>query len=111
IDARRVRRVLDLGTGSGCLAIACARAFPAARVDAVDVSRDALAVARLNVARHRLPRRVRLVHSDLFANLRGARYDVIVTNPPYVGRAEMKSLPREYRHEPAAALASGARGL
>lgn len=111
IDAKRVRRILDLCTGSGCMAIACAQAFTRARVDAADLSGEALAVARINIKRHRLGRRVRPVHSNLFQTLKGRRYDVIVTNPPYVARAEMKTLPREYRHEPELALVSGRDGL
>jgi ribosomal protein L3 glutamine methyltransferase len=111
IDPKRVRRILDLCTGSGCMAIACAQAFPKARVDAADLSGEALAVARINVKHHRLGRRVRLVRSDLFQALKGRRYDVIVTNPPYVARAEMKTLPREYSHEPELALVSGRHGL
>jgi ribosomal protein L3 glutamine methyltransferase len=111
IDVKRVRRILDLCTGSGCMAIACAQAFPRARVDAADLSGEALAVARINIKRHRLGRRVRPVRSDLFQTLKGRRYDVIVTNPPYVARAEMKTLPREYRHEPELALVSGRDGL
>jgi ribosomal protein L3 glutamine methyltransferase len=105
------RRVLDLCTGSGCLAILAARAFPRARVDAADLSASALAVARRNVQMHRLQRRVRLVRSDLFAKLRGERYELIVTNPPYVSAKEMHRLPSEYRHEPALALAGGKDGL
>lgn len=105
------RRILDLCTGSGCLAILAARSFLAATVDAADISPPALAVARKNVARHRLGRRVRLVRSDLFAALRERRYDLILTNPPYVGAKAMQALPAEYRHEPRLALAGGTDGL
>ncbi|HEX6267386.1 MAG TPA: 50S ribosomal protein L3 N(5)-glutamine methyltransferase [Burkholderiales bacterium] len=106
-----VRRVLDLCTGSGCLAVLAARAFPRAHVDACDISSAALAVARINVRRHRLQKRVRLVRSDLFAGLRGERYDLILSNPPYVATSVMRRLPAEYRHEPGLALAAGRDGL
>lgn len=111
IDPARVRRVLDIGTGSGCIALACAKAFPRARVDAVDIDAGALEVARINRRRLRLTRRVRLVRSDHFAALSGRAYDIIASNPPYVGEREMRGLPREYRHEPKLALESGRDGL
>jgi len=111
IEARKVRRVLDVGTGSGCIAIACAKYLPSARVDALDLSAAALEVARTNVRRHRLTGRVRLLQSDHFSALRGASYDIIVANPPYVGARELRGLPPEYRHEPRMALAAGPSGL
>jgi ribosomal protein L3 glutamine methyltransferase len=105
------RAILDLCTGSGCLAILAALRFPEAKVDAADISEDALAVARRNVADYRLQERVRIVKSDLFGALGGRRYDLIVSNPPYVTASAMRRLPEEYRREPALALASGADGL
>jgi ribosomal protein L3 glutamine methyltransferase len=103
--------VLDLCTGSGCLAILAAEAFTAARVDAADVSADALAVARRNVDDYDLSGRVRLIESDLFAKLPDQRYDLIVCNPPYVPDASMQRLPQEYQHEPDLALAGGSDGM
>jgi ribosomal protein L3 glutamine methyltransferase len=111
IAARRVRRILDLGTGSGAIALACAAAFPRAHVDAVDISAAALAVCRRNVRKLAPGGRVEVLRSDHFDAVEGRRYDIIVSNPPYVGRAEMRRLPREYRREPAIGLASGKDGL
>lgn len=104
------RRILDLCTGSACLAILAAYAFPEAQVDAVDISRSALEVAARNVKLHRMQKRVRLVRSDLFESVDG-EYDLVVTNPPYVGEAAMKRLPPEYRYEPGLALGAGKDGL
>ena len=106
-----VRRVLDLCTGSGCLAVLAAQRFARAEVDASDVSAAALAVARINIGKYGLKKRVRLVKSDLFDSLSGKQYDIIISNPPYVDRSSMKKLPREYRWEPGMALAGGADGL
>jgi ribosomal protein L3 glutamine methyltransferase len=110
-EPSRVRSVLDLCTGSGCLAIVAALAFPKASVDAADLSADALAVARMNVDAYRLGKRVRLVQSDLFGALAGRSYDLVISNPPYVTAASMRRLPEEYRREPELALASGKDGL
>jgi len=108
---RELRRALDLCTGSGCLAILLALAFPRAVVDATDLSRPALSVAQRNLRAYRLGDRVKLVRGDLFAGLEPARYDLIVANPPYVGTAAMRRLPPEYRREPRLALDGGRDGL
>jgi len=106
-----VRRAADVGTGSGCLAVLLAHHFPSARVDAIDISADALAVARINVRRHRLGRRVTLCRSDVFAAVPPAQYDLIVANPPYEPTARLRALPPEFRREPRRALDGGRDGL
>ncbi len=110
LAADEVDAVLDIGTGGGCIAIACAVAFPGARVDAVDIDPDALLLAGENVRDHGLEGRVRLVESDLFARA-GDDYDLVVANPPYVSRTEFESLPAEYRHEPSVGLRAGEDGI
>lgn len=110
-DADAVGSVLDLCTGSGALAVIAAHAFPYAEIDAVDISADALEVARINVAMHGLEGRVALHHGDLFQPVKTKRYDLIVTNPPYVDAEAMAGLPPEFRAEPALALAGGDDGL
>ena len=106
-----LRRAVDLGTGSGCIAIAIAAAFPEADVDAVDISEGALEVARINVERYDLRERVHLVQSDFFAGLEGREYQLVVSNPPYVDRQDMDDLPDESLHEPEVGLAAGIDGL
>ncbi len=110
-DPARVHSALDLCTGSGCLAIVLAHAYPGAEIDAVDVSPDALAVAQRNVSDYELAERIALVRSDLFGDLAGKTYELVVSNPPYVTNAAMAALPHEYRHEPELALAGGDDGL
>ncbi|AXL51232.1 ribosomal protein L3 N(5)-glutamine methyltransferase [Paraburkholderia caffeinilytica] len=110
-DPEQVGAVLELCTGSGCLAILAAHAFPNADIDAVDLSAPALEVATRNVADYRLDDRVALFEGDLYAPLAERRYDVIITNPPYVNAASMQALPAEYKHEPDMALAGGADGM
>jgi len=107
----RIRRVLDLCTGSACIAIATALALPEARVDATDISPGALEVAERNVARHGVQDRVRLYQADLFDGLPAEEYDLILSNPPYVDAEDMAALPAEYRQEPALGLAAGDKGL
>lgn len=110
-DPNDVESVVDICTGSGCLAILAARIFPNAEVDAVDLSPDALEVAKINVAEHELEGRVNLHKGDLFAPLKNKTFDLIITNPPYVDHDEMAILPEEYRTEPAMALDGGPDGL
>jgi ribosomal protein L3 glutamine methyltransferase len=106
-----VTRILDLCTGSACIGIACAKYFPAAQVDVSDISKDALEVAAKNCALHKVEHQVRLYKSDLFAALPKVKYQVIVSNPPYVSEEEMAELPTEYNHEPTLALTAGSLGL
>jgi ribosomal protein L3 glutamine methyltransferase len=110
-DAEQVHNVLDMCTGSGCLAILSAYAFPTAHVDAVDLSADALDVAQYNVTDYALEDRVSLIESDMFAKLKGKKYDLIISNPPYVDAPSVASLPQEYKYEPKLALGSGTDGL
>ncbi len=111
VNPAGVRRILDLCTGSGCIGIACAYYFPQADVTLSDLSPDALAVASINVDRHGLGQRISLLQSDVFSDLEDRRYDIIVSNPPYVPTAEMDILVAEFRHEPALGLAAGDAGL
>lgn len=111
MKASEVSRILDLCTGSGCIAIACCDAFEEARVDAVDLSSDALDVAEINRKRHGVEDQLTLIQSDCFKNVPSVRYDLIVSNPPYVSAEEMATLPEEYRHEPKLALEALNEGL
>lgn len=106
-----VGHILDLCSGSGCIGIACAYAFPHAQIDLVDICEETLQVTRYNIEEHGLEQRVQALQSDLFTALQGRRYDLIVCNPPYVGAEELRNLPPEYAHEPVQALAAGETGL
>ena len=108
---REPKRALDLCTGSGCLAVLLALEFPGVRADAADLSLTALQVAKINIEKYGMGKRIRAVRSDLFGSLGGRKYDLIVSNPPYVTARSMRKLPKEYRHEPARALAAGSDGL
>jgi len=111
IDIEQVHDILDIGTGSGCIAIACALFTPGASVDAVDVQQDALEVAQLNIDRYHLESRVKLFQADVYDGLPEKQYDIIISNPPYVSHQEMETLPEEYRHEPVTGLVAGSDGL
>jgi len=111
VNPDQVLRILEIGTGSGCMAIAAAHHFPAAQVDAVDVSREALDVAKINVEKYQLQDRVHLIESDCFESVPKQSYDIIMSNPPYVSAAEMETLPKEYQHEPSLALEAPEEGL
>jgi ribosomal protein L3 glutamine methyltransferase len=111
IKLKNIHTILDMCTGSGCIAIACAKRFPRVVVDAVDLSDDALSVAKMNVAQHQAESQVNLIKSNLFDKLVNKQYDIIISNPPYVSYQEMSVLPKEYFHEPDLALRAGDDGL
>ena len=111
IETDRIHRILDLCSGSGCIAIALAEKFPSAEVIATDIDTSALEVAEINLARYRLTDRIRLVKSDLFESMKGQKFDLIVSNPPYVASEEFESMPLEYQYEPYIAFAGGEDGL
>lgn len=111
LNIEKVNYMLDLCTGSGCIAIACAKYFPHIEIDASDISKEALAVAKINILRHRVTAQINLIEANLFENLPPKKYDLIISNPPYVDELEMALLPKEYLHEPSLALKAGKEGL
>ncbi len=111
LSFNKVNSILDIGTGSACIPIACAYEFPHAEINAVDIDDDALEVAKINVKKHGFNDRVQLYKSNLFEQLEGKKYDLIISNPPYVGNDEMQLLPEEYLHEPSHALEANDNGL
>ena len=111
LDAEKLNEVLEIGTGSACIAIACAKTLPHVNVDASDIDKNALAVSEINVKKHQVESQVHLIESDLFSSIPEKKYDLIISNPPYVDAEDMASLPEEYLHEPAHALAAGEDGL
>jgi len=111
IEPESVENILDLCTGSACIAIACAYAFPDAKVDAIDISQDAIDVANINIEKHDIAEQVTAIQSDLWQHCPDKHYDLIISNPPYVGMAEMQTLPAEYNHEPELALEAEDNGL
>lgn len=111
VNPDEVETVLDLCTGSGCIGIACAYAFPMAQVDLADISKDALDVSTINVEKHEAEHRVSVIQSDLFEGLSGKQYDIIVSNPPYVDAEDISDMAEEFQHEPELGLSSGKEGL
>jgi ribosomal protein L3 glutamine methyltransferase len=111
IKYHHISNILDLCTGSGCIAIACAEIFPDAKITATDLSTDALDVARINLDKFNLQNQIKLIQSDIFESIPQQKFDIIISNPPYVDKKDMDNLPKEYHHEPTTALAAGSDGL